>query len=80
MAQSWGGAARCPFIGARFVITVEVACGMLVGVAGVLVGFPGALVGVAFGMPVLGEEQLMNNSATSRQAQLVEKRDAGLAI
>ena len=64
-------------------MTVEVACEILVGAVGVLEvpsGFPDALVVVAFGMPVLGEEQLISNSATSRQTQLVEKRDAGLTI
>ena len=85
MAQSWGGGASGVFSGARFVITVEVACGMFVAVdaAGVLRlvdGLPIALVAVAFGAPVLGEEQPMNNSAASRQAQLVETRDAGLTI
>jgi hypothetical protein len=82
MAQFWGGEARGFFNGARFVITVEVDCGMLVivGAMGVLSGLPGALVAVALGIFVLGEEQLMNNSAINRQAQLVEKRDAGLII
>ncbi len=60
-------------------MTVEVACEMLVGAAGVLRGLPDAPVKVAFEMPVLGEEQLMNSSAVSRQAQLVEKRDASPA-
>jgi len=57
------------------VITVEVACEMLVGAAGVLRGLPAVTVEVAFAMPVLGEEQLMNSNAVSRQAQLVEKSD-----
>jgi len=43
--------------------------------AGVMSGLPAVTVEVAFAMPVLGEEQLINSSAVSRQAQLVEKRD-----
>ena len=75
MAQSWGGGARGVVTGARLVITVEVACEMLVGEAGVLRGLPALTVEVAFAMPMLAEEQLMNSSAVSRQAQLVEKKD-----
>ena len=56
-------------------MTVEVACEMLVGTAGVLRGLSDAPVEVAFEMPVLGDEQLMNSSAGSLQAQRVEKRD-----
>ena len=59
-------------------MTVEVACEMLVGLvgaAGVLRGLPDAAVEVAFEMLVLGVELLMNSSAVSRQAQLVEKKD-----
>ena len=59
---------------------VEVDCEMLVGAVGVVSGLPGAPVAVAFGMPVLEEEQLINTSAISRQAQIVEKRDDGLTI
>jgi hypothetical protein len=76
MAQSLGGGARGVFTGARLVITVEVACGMVVVTAGVLRGLPDVTVEVAFEMPLLGEEQLINSSAVSRQVQLVEKRDA----
>ena len=79
MAQSLGGGARGVVTGVRLVITVEVACEMLVGAAGVLRGLPDAPVEVAFEMPVLEEEQLINSSAVSRQAQLVEKRDASPA-
>jgi len=75
MAQSWGGGARGVLTGARLVITVEVACGMLVGAVGVLCALPGAAVEEAFEVPVLGQEQLSNSSALSRQAQLMEKRD-----
>jgi len=75
MAQSLGGGARGVVTGARRVITVEVACEMLGVTAGVMSGLPAVTVEVAFAMPVLGEEQLINSSAVSRQAQLVEKRD-----
>ena len=79
MAQSLGGGARGVVTGARLVITVEVACEMLVGAVAVMCGLPDATVEVAFEMPVLGEEQLIKSSAVSRQAQLVEKRDASPA-
>ena len=72
MAQSWGGGAKGARTGARLVITVGVACGMLVGAEGVMCGLPGAAVEEGFEVPVLGEEQLSNNSALSRQAQLIE--------
>ena len=48
---------------------------MLVGAVGVLCGLLGSAVEEAFEVPVLGEEQLMNSSALSRQAQLIEKWD-----
>ena len=73
MAQSFGGGARGVVTGARLVITVEVACEMLVVTAGVMSGLPDGTVEVALEMPVLGEEQLSNSSAVSTQAQLAEK-------
>ncbi len=73
MAQFWGGAARGVVTGARLVITVEGVCEMLVGAVGVTNGLPAATVEVALEMPVPGEEQLINSSAVSRQAQLAEK-------
>lgn len=75
MAQSCGGGASGVVTGARLVITVEVACGMLVGAAGVMSGLPDTTVAVVLEMPVPGEEQLINNSAASRQTQLAKKRD-----
>ena len=78
-AQSLGGGARGVVTGARLVTTVEVVCEMLVVTAGVLRGLPAVTVEVAFEMRVPGEEQLINSSAISRQAQLVEKRDASPA-
>ncbi len=74
-----GGGAKGVVTGARLVMIVEVACEMLVGAAGVLRGLPDGAVEVAFEMLVLGEEQLMNSSAVSRQAKLVEKRDGSPA-
>ena len=74
MAQSWGGGDSGVVTGARFVMTVEVACEMLVGAVGVMSGLPDAPVEVGLEMPVLGEEQLITNSAVSRQTQLAEKR------
>ena len=75
MVQSWGGGARGVVTGARFVITVEVGWKRLVGAVAVRCGLPGAPVEVAFEIPVLEEEQLMNSSALSRQAQVLEKRN-----
>jgi hypothetical protein len=84
MAQFWGGGASGVFVGARFVITVDVACEMLVvvdvvGVLRVPGGLPAVLVVVALEVPVLGEEQLTNKSEINR-AQLAEKRDTRLTI
>jgi len=74
MAQFWGGGARGVVTGARLVITVEGAGEMLVGAAAVMCGLPAAAVEVALELPVPGEEQLINSSVVSRQAQLAEKR------
>ena len=73
MTQFWGGGARGIFVGARLVITVEVAWTMLVvmGAVGVLSvpdGFATVFVVAASEVPVLEEEQPANNNTTSRQA------------
>lgn len=66
MAHPFGGGARGVVTGARLVITVEVACEMLVVTVGVMNGLPDVTVEVALEMPVLEEEQLINSTAVSR--------------